>query len=132
MFNSSTFNLQPFNRQSFIELLASAVLAGEGGLSSKTALELAAKAGMVGEGGWLLIVSTSASAALHGEGSLTSVIHRDRHVLSNFEGIGTLISNERKTEVKIFDYTGQFRPGDEIVIDMDRKKIGRASCRERV
>lgn len=122
MFNSS-FNLQPFNRQAFAELLASAILSGEGNLTGRAATELAAKAGLHGEGGWLLIVSTQASATLSGEGGLIGTIHRTRHVSSYWEGVGTLISHERKTEVKIFDYTGMFKPGDEIVIDMDRKVV---------
>lgn len=122
MFNSQ-FNLQSFNRRTFIEILASAWLSGEGGLTEKTATELAAKVGMHGKSGWLLIVSTMASATLYGEGSLSGTIHRTRHVSSYGEGIGTLVSNERKTEVKIFDYTGLFAQGDEIVIDMDRKTV---------
>ncbi|MNI16976.1 hypothetical protein D3C73_703300 [compost metagenome] len=120
MFNRNAFNRLPFNRPYVLEVYLTINLNGVGGLTAKTKVEFTSKAKMSGVGTMTAagIRELSFSAHMDGEGELLTVkINKEMFPKIVLAGIGTLAANIKKYHVDSIVFSGDFAPGDRIVLD---------------
>ncbi len=125
MFNRSAFNRSPFNRTFTAEVLFSATLEGDGGMTAAANVEYLATITMQGEGELTAsfireIVST---AIMQGEGEISAPAIRERLFSAFLEGEGTLSANAGRFHVQEIEVITPFAPGEKVIIDSTKFRV---------
>lgn|GEM_PF-1275506 len=125
MFNRSPFNRMSYNRPFSIEIYLHSTLHGNGELTASLNLELALSSQLDGIGELIAsyIREIAFAVQLSGEGTLDVDVIRERLMSVQLDGNGELRGTLSRFHVTYLEYTGDFDPGDKIVIDSNRMTI---------
>ncbi|WP_025846890.1 phage distal tail protein [Paenibacillus ehimensis] len=125
MFNRTPFNRTPFNRPFSVDIFGSIVMNGVGGLEATGNIEVYAQIGLSGVGTLEAdaIRELFFSAALEGIGTLSADAIRERITAAIMNGVGTLTALGSRYHVDYVQFSGEFRPGDRIIIDSKKLKM---------
>lgn len=120
MFNrNAAFNRVPFNREFSIVIYASVSLNGEGKLTAFGNVTVSPTTALHGEGTLKasFIREIPFTATMDGEGTLKASFIRERLHTAAMHGIGILTASGAYYHLDELEFTGPFKPGDQIIID---------------
>lgn len=125
MFNQSSFNRTPFNRPFTIFVLGTITLNGIGGMTAKGNVEASPSIQMGGVGTMdaRFIRELMFAAKMDGVGEMTASYIRERYSSATLHGVGEMTANAGRFHVDYIEFTGNFAPGDRIVIDAKKLKM---------
>lgn len=121
----SPFNRMAYNRPFSVEIFLHSTLHGNGELTASLNLEIALSSQLDGIGELIASFIREIMFAVHlsGEGTLDADMIRDLWLSVQMDGNGGLNGTLSRYHVKYVEYTGDFDPGDKIVIDSKRMTI---------
>lgn len=121
------FNRQPFNRPVTMFVFGRAILSGCAELVAVSTIELAGQAILAGKGGLEadFIREISFAAQMEADSGMSVDFIRERLQSAIMHGISSLQGKASRYHVDEIEFTGQFVPGDIIVIDSEKFKITR-------
>jgi hypothetical protein len=126
LFNrSAAYNRMPFSRPFSIEILLSASLDGSGELTAALVMEMTMSGELSGSGELVadLIRELFLSADFDGIGEMNVDGIRERLVSVTMNGEGTLQGNMSRFRVESIQMTGNFAPGEKIIIDSKKLRV---------
>lgn len=125
MFNRGGFNRLPFNRPVTFDIYGSFELDGTGNLLVLANAVVSPSFNMEGIGELVFdaVREQFGSFLLNGIGELVVEGTRERYGSFIFEGIGELNFTASRYHMDVIEFTGQFKPGDKIVIDSNKLKM---------
>ncbi|HAQ06570.1 MAG TPA: hypothetical protein DCR24_03225 [Bacillus bacterium] len=125
LFNLASFNRTTFNRPFSLDVFFSASMHGKGEISFAPNMEYLMSVHLDGVGTMTMDIIREIffTAQLDGIGELTIETIRERFMSAYMNGIGEMSVNFAKYHVDTVEYTGDFEPGERIVIDSKKMKF---------
>jgi len=125
MFNQAAFNLTPFNRLFTVDVFGSFVLEGDGELTVTANVTIQPSFDLDGAGDLVFAAVRDRFGAfvLEGLGDLNVTAIRERYGGFVLQGNGELSFTAGRYHVDYIEFSGQFKPGDQIVLDSNALKM---------
>lgn len=119
MFNRGSFNRTAFNRPFSLDVFFSSTMNGIGEMSFAPNMEYVMSIQMDGVGSMIteMIREIFFVAQMDGIGELSIETIRERFMSAAMNGDGSMVVNFKKYHVDAVEYTGDFGPGERIVIN---------------
>jgi hypothetical protein len=137
MFNQGGFNQLGFNQQASSDVLVSVRLSGRAGIKTAASIDISASAHISGRASVVADFIREIAQTVHvsGQASLSATLMRERNVSAHLSGNARLTANAAKYHVDSIEYTGDFEPGEKIVInakDLTFSKDGQNAINEMI
>ncbi|SDC70198.1 Phage tail protein [Paenibacillus sp. UNCCL117] len=125
MFNRGFYNRMPFNRFAVVDIYAAVRIDGFGDLTVRTVAEMYTGARIDGRGDLQADATREIFFAItmDGQGDLSATISREIFQGAIIDGQGDLSADARRYHVDVLEFTGNFAPGDKIVIDSKQLSV---------